>query len=194
MQRFIIATVGKTHSGKTTFARALERQLPNSVTIDQDVHAEFLLNHYPALIPTGGSHPLKYAITKTVVDYAVSETNHHIILSNSNENRVNRLKLLNQFHDQGFMSILINFDIPKDVLLERIEKSGRRTDILRTLSSFNEVLQTQETLSDQGYNTSPDDGEADYLFTITSGYEVEAVIRKIIDIVEATNDDPTHSR
>lgn len=33
-------TVGKTHSGKTTFAKALEQQLPCSLVIDQDNHAE----------------------------------------------------------------------------------------------------------------------------------------------------------
>lgn len=27
MKRFVIITVGKTHSGKTTFARALEKEL-----------------------------------------------------------------------------------------------------------------------------------------------------------------------
>jgi len=40
MKRFVIITVGKTHSGKTTFARELEDQLNHSVVIDQDNHAE----------------------------------------------------------------------------------------------------------------------------------------------------------
>ena len=42
MNRFVIMTVGKTHSGKTTFAKALEEEMTNSVVIDQDNHAEFL--------------------------------------------------------------------------------------------------------------------------------------------------------
>ena len=42
MTRLVILTVGKTHSGKTTFAKALEKELPNSVVIDQGNHAEFL--------------------------------------------------------------------------------------------------------------------------------------------------------
>jgi uridine kinase len=42
MKRLVIMTVGKTHSGKTTFARALEQELNNSFVMDQDNHAEFI--------------------------------------------------------------------------------------------------------------------------------------------------------
>ena len=51
MQRLIIMTVGLTHSGKTTFAKTLEKELPNSVVIDQDNHAEFLHTYYQPLLP-----------------------------------------------------------------------------------------------------------------------------------------------
>ena len=46
MNRLVIMTVGKTHNGKTTFAKALEKEMPNSVVIDQDNHAEFLHTYY----------------------------------------------------------------------------------------------------------------------------------------------------
>jgi deoxyadenosine/deoxycytidine kinase len=39
-------TVGKTYSGKTTFARALEQELNNSFVMDQDNHAEFINTFY----------------------------------------------------------------------------------------------------------------------------------------------------
>lgn len=42
MKRVVVITVGKTHSGKTTFAKNLERQLHNSVVIDRDNQAEFI--------------------------------------------------------------------------------------------------------------------------------------------------------
>lgn len=42
MKRLVVITVGKTHSGKSTFAQALEQQLHESLVIDQDNHAEFL--------------------------------------------------------------------------------------------------------------------------------------------------------
>jgi hypothetical protein len=47
MKRLVIITVGKTHSGKTTFAKALEQQLHNSLVIDQDNHASTpIIKHY----------------------------------------------------------------------------------------------------------------------------------------------------
>ena len=68
-------TVGKTHSGKTTFAKALEQQLHNSLVIDQDNHAEFINIYYKTLQPKEGPNTIKYAITQTIVDYAVNQTN-----------------------------------------------------------------------------------------------------------------------
>lgn len=46
MKRLAILTIGKTHSGKSTFAKILNSNLLNSLVIDQDHHAEFLNNYY----------------------------------------------------------------------------------------------------------------------------------------------------
>ena len=51
MRRLVIMTVGKTHSGKTTFAKELESVLQQAVVIDQDNHAEFINSHYKKLRP-----------------------------------------------------------------------------------------------------------------------------------------------
>jgi uridine kinase len=51
MKRLVIITVGKTHCGKTTFAKELELKLRNSLVID---HAEFLNTHYKKLLPKHG--------------------------------------------------------------------------------------------------------------------------------------------
>lgn len=63
MKRLVIITVGKTHSGKTTFARVLEEELNNSIVIDQDNHAEFINTYYKELQPKQGPDTLKYAIS-----------------------------------------------------------------------------------------------------------------------------------
>ena len=54
MKRFVIMTVGKTHSGKTTFAKSLEQVLDNALIIDQDNHAEFINTFYKSLIARKG--------------------------------------------------------------------------------------------------------------------------------------------
>ena len=138
--RLVIITVGKTHSGKTTFAKRLENELPNSVVIDQDNHAEFLHTYYQTLIPKTGSNTIKYALTQTVVNYAVNETTCHLILSNSNRNRKGRSNLLEQYRRKGFTTILVHFDIPDQILKDRIAQGKRSTNILRTVSTFEEVL------------------------------------------------------
>ncbi|WP_254178057.1 MULTISPECIES: ATP-binding protein [unclassified Planococcus (in: firmicutes)] len=80
MNRVAVMTVGKTHSGKTTFAKALERQLVNAIVVDQDNHAEILQSYYPALVPKDGANAIKYALTQTIVDHAVDQTDCHLIL------------------------------------------------------------------------------------------------------------------
>ncbi|MFX3673508.1 MAG: ATP-binding protein [Paenisporosarcina sp.] len=184
MNRLLIMTVGKTHSGKTTFAKALEKEIPNSVVIDQDNHAEFLQTNYQTLLPTQGHNTIKYAMTETIVNYAVNETNCHIILCNSNRNRKGRLKLLELFQSKGFTTILVNFDIPEHVLNERVAKSERSTMILRTASTFKEVLTRQQDETNTGDVIAPIEGEADLLFVIKNGEEVQTVIRKIVESVQ----------
>ncbi|WP_419957186.1 AAA family ATPase [Psychrobacillus psychrotolerans] len=181
MKRLVIMTVGKTHSGKTTFAKALEKELLNSVVIDQDNHAEFLHEHYQSLLPKQGSNTIKYAITQAIVHHAVHETNCHMILCNSNRNRNGRLKLINYYQNKGFTCILVNFEIPDHVLKERITKSERSTSILRVAATFDEVLLRQQAETKEGDILAPAGDEAEHLFVIKKQEDVESVIRKIVD-------------
>lgn len=186
MNRFVIMTVGKTHSGKTTFAKALEKKLANSVVIDQDNHAEFLQTYYRNLVPEQGSNTIKYALTQTIVDHAVNETNCNIILCNSNRNRKGRLNLLEQYQKQGFTTVIVNFDLPEHILEERIDESNRSTAMLRTVSSFREVLTRQNGETNKGDVVAPIEGEADHLFNIKKADGVQSVIREIVKIAQSS--------
>ena len=178
MKRLVVVTVGKTHSGKTTFARALERQLHPSVVTDQDNHAEFINTHYKALLPKQGANTIKYAITQTVVDYAINQTDFHLILCNANRSRKGRSDLLSKFYDQSFTSVLVHFSIPDEILKARIAESKRSTIVFRTASSFAEVLARQQDEAEDDW-AAPTESEADRYFTIKSSDEVQAVIEKI---------------
>lgn len=184
MKRLLIMTVGKTHSGKTTFAKSLEKRMPNSVVIDQDNHAEILQTYYPALIPKQGQNIIKYALSRTIVDYAVNKTNCDIILCNANRHHKKRLTLLKHYQEKGFVTILVNFDIQDSVLQERIKKSPRSTSVLRTVSSFEEVLTQQQNETQTDYRIAPAKSEADYLFELKNAAETELVISQIIDIAQ----------
>lgn len=177
MRRLVIMSVGKTHSGKSTFARQLEASLGHAVVIDQDNHAAFINAHYEKIRPNAGPNTLKYAVTETIVNYAVTNSDLHIILCNSNLYKEARTDLLHFFHEKGFVSIIVHFQIPTALLRERIALSRRSTDIFRSAGSFVDVLDKQEKLQ------PPSEEEAHHLFVINHSDEVPDVIRKICDIV-----------
>jgi predicted kinase len=179
MNRFIIMTVGKTHSGKTTFAYQLEKKLENAVVVDQDLQAEFINTYYRKLLAKQGPNTIKYAVTKTIVDHAVEQTDCHLIISNSNRSKSGRQDLLDFFHSKGFKSILVNFELPDHVLEERVATSSRSTIIFRSAATFEEVLVRQNVESNKGDATAPVEGEADHLFVIRNEVDVEGVILEI---------------
>jgi CRISPR/Cas system-associated endoribonuclease Cas2 len=189
MKRLVIMTVSKTHSGKTTFSRALEKQLNNSFIMDQDNHAEFINIYYKKLQPKQGPNTLKHSLSKLIVDYAKENTDFHFIICNSNRSRKGRLYLLEDlFTSDEFVRILVHFDIPDDVLQERVIQSQRSRNIFRgAYSNFEEVLVRQQAESLKEDVVDPIEGEADHLFVIKNNEEVNDVIKKIVQIAESVH-------
>ncbi|MEG9298279.1 ATP-binding protein [Mangrovibacillus sp. Mu-81] len=185
MNRFVIMTVGKTHSGKTTFANKLEEKLRNAVVVDQDLQAEFINTYYRKLLAEQGPNTIKYAVTKTIVDHAVEQTDCHLIICNSNRGRRGRGELLDYFHGNGFRSIMVTFELPDHVLEERVAASSRSKIIFRSAATFEEVLARQNSESNKGDVIAPAEGEADYLFIIRNEADVEGVIQEIVGIARS---------
>lgn len=182
MSRLAIITVGKTHSGKTTFAARLEQQLQDSLVIDQDNHAVFINSYYKSLLPQQGPNTLKFTITRTVTDYAVQQTPLHLILCNANRYQKGRRETLAYFKEQGFHIILVHLDIPDDVLEARVAASQKSKNVFRSAKSFDEVLIRQQGESVQEGVIAPTEDEADDLFVIHQSDEVDEVIQSIINI------------
>lgn len=184
MKRLAIITVGKTHSGKSTFAKELVKVLDNSFVMDQDNHAEFINTYYKNLQPKSGPNTLKHSISKLIVDYAKKNTDFHIIASSANRTKTGRMYLLDDIYPEGeFIRILVHFDIPDEVLHRRVIESQRSTNIFRgAYSNFEELLLRQHAESQLGNFVDPDEGEADYLFLIKDNEEVSSVIKEIIHI------------
>jgi tRNA uridine 5-carbamoylmethylation protein Kti12 len=187
MKRLVIITVGKTHSGKTTFANALEKQLNNSFVMDQDNHAEFINTYYKNIQPKQGPNTLKHSLSKLIVDYAKENTDFHFIICNSNRSRKGRVYLLEElFTTDEFVRILVHFDIPDDILQERVIQSQRSTNIFRgAYSNFEEVLVRQQVESFKEDVVDPIEGDADHLFVINNNEQVNSVIQKIVQISES---------
>ncbi|MCM3088291.1 ATP-binding protein [Bhargavaea ginsengi] len=183
--RLAIMTVGKTHSGKTTFGNRLAEALPGSAVIDQDLQAEFLNRHYPELLPEKGPNTIKNALTQTLVDHAVRQTGLHLIISNSNLGQDARLKWLDYYRHHGFTTVLVFFNIPEDHLRIRIRESGRSTKIFRVSLTFDELLDRQKAAFPVA---APLEGEADHLFTVRLPDDTESVIRKITGLADETEE------
>lgn len=192
MKRLVIITVGKTHSGKTTFAKELEKELPNSFIMDQDNQAEFINTHYEKLQPTEGSNILKHGLSKFIVDYAKEHTNLHLIICNSNRSKNGRFYLLNEVFPQNeYIRILVHFAIPDDVLYERVGLSKRSTNIFRgNYSSFKEVLHRQQVKSLHEDVVDPIENEDDYLFVIRNSKDVNSTILKIVHLAKEFSPTP----
>ncbi|HDR4892754.1 ATP-binding protein [Bacillus cereus] len=192
MKRLVIITVGKTHSGKTTFAKELEKELPNSFIMDQDNQAEFINTHYEKLQPTEGSNILKHGLSKFIVDYTKEHTNLHLIICNSNRSKNGRFYLLNEVFPQNeYIRILVHFAIPDDVLYERVGLSKRSTNIFRgNYSSFKEVLHRQQVKSLHEDVVDPIENEADYLFVIRNSKDVNSTILKIVHLAKEFSPTP----
>ncbi|MGM0835142.1 MAG: ATP-binding protein [Bacillota bacterium] len=179
MKRLVVLTVGKTHSGKTTFASLLEKELSNSLVMDQDNHAEFINTYYRNLQPKQGPNTLKHAISRLIVDYAKEQTDSHLIICNSNRYLKGREYLLKElFPPEEFVRILVHFDIPDHLLQERVSQTKRSTNIFRSASTFDEVLRRQQA----EVVTEPTEGESDHLFVIMDDKEMKTVIRRIVEI------------
>ena len=192
MKRFVIITVGKTHSGKTTFAKALEKELSHSFVMDQDNQAEFINTHYEKLQPAEGANTFKHGLSKFIVDYAKEHTNLHLIICNSNRSKNGRFYLLNELFPQNeYVRILVHFDIPDDVLYERVARSTRNTNIFRGgYASFKEVLDRQQTESLHNDVIDPVENEADYLFVIRNSKDVSFTIEEIVHLAKDLSPTP----
>lgn len=186
VKRLMIMTVGKTHSGKTTFARLLEQSFENSFVMDQDNQAEFINTYYQKLQPNEGPNIFKNSLSRFIVEYAIENTKLHLIICNSNRNRISRLKLFDElFTQEQFIRILVNFDIPDEVLLNRVKQSQRSTNIFRgSYSNFEEGLIRQQHESSNEDIIEPTIDEAEYLFVIKDNKDVESVIQKIVYIAQ----------
>lgn len=178
-KRYCILTIGKTHSGKSTFARSLERDCSNCLIIDQDIQAAFLQSNYPKLVPTDGENFIKYALSDTIVKYAMLHTSFHLILCNANLNEKGRSTLMKRLTSEGFEVIVVKFALPYEVLKKRVSESNRDPKILRTIDSFEELLERQKELP------LPDQLEHLYKeFIIRREEDVAEVIQKIKGVLE----------
>jgi hypothetical protein len=61
--------------------------------MDQDNHAEFINTFYKNLQSKRGPNTLKHTLSQVIVEYAIEQTDSHLIICNSNRSRTYELHI-----------------------------------------------------------------------------------------------------
>ncbi len=129
-KKYVIMCVGFSHSGKTTFARKLTKDVPGLINTDNDVIATFLNKNYPLAVFSDYNKQkrdyknpgLKFLIFKELFKFCL-KTRLNIIHSSGNINKDARAFIAREAQKQGYLLVTIYFNLPKEVILNRIKHS-----------------------------------------------------------------------
>lgn len=124
-------TVGKTHSGKTTFAKKLHQKLSSFSLIETDDVVPFLREHVPEILAYEKKRghvldatTLRSGISRLMIETALSYgisliiPNGHITKNVRDQKR----EIAKKYHAK---TIYISFELPKSILEKRIRMSER---------------------------------------------------------------------
>jgi len=181
----LIMFIGKTHSGKTTFAKELEIIKKDLLVLEADPIALFMRENFPKLRELddkehGGAFKnasLKYRLFLLLLEFAMS-FGRTIILSNSNMYERGRKLVFSLAKKYKYKVIGVYFNFPEEFLINRIKKSKRTTKILRVSKDFNELIINQRTRMQV-----PNPKEFDKFYEIKSEEDLNNVKINLIKII-----------
>ncbi len=181
----LVMFIGKTHSGKTTFAKELEKINKDILVLEADPIALFMRENFPKLREMDNKEhigkfqnvSLKYKLFLLLLEFSMS-FGKTIILSNSNMYKSGRKLIFNLAKKFGYKIIGVYFDFPEDFLLKRIKKSKRTTKILRVSKNFNDLIINQRTRME-----IPTSKEFDLFYVIKSENDFDKIKNNLIEII-----------
>jgi predicted kinase len=145
---FVVLTVGKTHSGKTTFGKELVSTLGKYCLLDFDILVGFLKTTYPWLYEPSNfktaeeandAHYLSLKTRRTIFKQAL-KTDLPIIFTSANSLKKLRRDVCNLAHKENKKVIMVYFNRPEEILLERIENNKRSKICLTRSIDFQDLL------------------------------------------------------
>lgn len=183
--KILIMFVGKTHSGKTTFAKELKKEAEDVLILEADPIAAFMKNEFPDLrMSDDDEHAklfenltLKFRTFLLFIEFSLS-LGKPIILSNSNMTMSLRESILNLSKKFNYRTVGVYFDFPEELLLNRVQNSNRETIVLRKTVSFKELVIKQRDRMQM-----PTPSEFDEFFTINSQDSLELVKQDLIKML-----------
>lgn len=178
--------VGKTHTGKSTFARRLAKEIPKTVVLETDPITIFLRENWPNLQLHENVNPyskipvstLRLRILIELLGTALKQS-FNVVLANANLQKYTRTDLLKVAKKYpGYKTVLIFINLPDQVILSRVESAKKDARVLLVSKDFSEVLAKQNTVIQR-----PDASEADYFFEINDGSKEIDIIKKVKKLV-----------
>lgn len=185
--QFVIMTVGKTHSGKTTFGKKLAKKLKYVCLLDSDEIAEFLKDKYPDLYDKdfakdsnelASGYCLKRMVLLDIYKQAL-KTKLPIISTSANSTKKIRTEARNLAKKSGRKLVMVYFNLPETLLINRIKESKRSQKCLYHSKNFIDLLVNKQK---QRFEI-PNKREADYFLEITneaSGVKAFKEIMKLL--------------
>ena len=148
--KYIIMCVGFTHSGKTTFAKNLVKELPDLVLIDNDEIASFINEKFsPAVFSeynkTKRSYQepnLKFLLATEILKFCL-KANLNIIQASGNLGSDARIFIKKYAKKFNYQLITIYFNLPRETILDRINNTKKETKSFRSAKSWSEILPKQ---------------------------------------------------
>ena len=182
---YLIMTVGKTHSGKTTFAKKLHQKLPSFSLIETDDIVPFLREHVPEILAyeKNRGHVLDALALRSSIGRLMVETDLSygisLIIPNGHitkKVRDQKREIAQKYHAK---IIYVSFELPKSILEKRIRASERSTNPLNVSKSYQDVLDRQQEIFE-----APLEKEADYFFTIKKASDGPRVMKQICALIK----------
>lgn len=178
--------VGFSHSGKTTFARKLAKELPGIVNTDNDDIATFLNAKYPVVVfskynkkkRTFKTPGLKFLIFKTLFKFCL-KAGLSVIHSSGNINKDARSFISKTAKRHGYKLITIYFNLPKKVILKRIKNSKKNKNIFIWSKTWLEALAKQERMAEL-----PPSKKNTIYFEVKNNIDLKRVFSKVKNLLK----------
>lgn len=179
--------VGHTHTGKTTFAKELVKNISNLVIIDNDDISTFLNEKYSVAVfslynkikRTYKEPNLKFLLAQDILKFCL-RARLNIIYSSGNLGKDARLLVKRNAKKYGYNLITIYFNLPKDVILKRLHNTKKDTKSLWRSEKWSEVLSKQEE-----YAELPPSRKNTIYFEIKSNDDYKKVSNEVNKILKA---------
>ena len=178
-KKYVIMCVGHTHSGKTIFAKELVKKYPNTIQIDSDEIAVFTREKYPLVVTSAynKNRPdfknLKITLFSDVYDFSLN-AGFNIILSNGNIAQKMRSFVSRQARKYDYTLVTVYFNLPHEVILERLKNTTKSTNVLLQSKSWIESFERQKN-----YAQLPPSKRNTIYFEIQKDADKEFVMKEI---------------